>query len=210
MIERDVKIDSKIINIFVIVFIIVIISSFIANLKVLRIYIRTKKHEKPVNFVCISLTILNFFTIIFYLTHYTTGLYFRRIPFGDIGCVIEGFFAFFTGVASLWLLALLSINRYCLVFYPINMNSLSVKGMLKIISVYLIVNICWSLMPIIGWSKYTYEFNGLQCVMDYSDHTFPVISFNVCTLLFFWLIPISIGCYTNFNILLIVRLIQLL
>jgi small-conductance mechanosensitive channel len=141
-----------------------------------------------------------------YLCQYTVGLYLRRVPFGEIGCTIEGFFAFLTGVASLWILALLSINRYCLVFYPLYLSRVSVKLMLSILGGYLFVNILWSFMPIFGWSNYAYEFNGLQCAMNYYSYSFSVISFNITTLLFFWLAPISIGCYTNFKILLIVRL----
>lgn len=202
---ENILINSKFLNIYIVVYVLFIIISLVANLRVLYIYIRTKRYLKPVNFVSIGLTFLNLVTILCYLSHYTIGLYLRRVPFGDIGCLIQGFFALFTGTAGLWILALLSINRYCLVFYPLYLSHINVKHMLSILGIYFLVNVLWGLLPIFGWSDYSYEFNGLQCAMNYNSNTLSVISFNITTLIFFWLIPISIGCYTNYKILLIVR-----
>lgn len=199
------KIDDKILNEFFIIFIIFIVISLVANTLILLVYVRTKKYLKPINFASITLTIVNLVTIVFYLTHYTFGLYLGRVPFGLSGCIYQGFFVFFTGVCGVWILALLSSIRYALVYHPICMSNLRKNKTIIILICYFTINFLWSMMPIFGWSHYTIEHNDLQCDIDYRTRSFSALSFNALTLIFFWLIPISIGCYINFKILLIVR-----
>jgi hypothetical protein len=70
--------ENKILNIIGASLILIFISGLIANIMVLRVFLKHKKLRKPVNFFTITLTIINMPTIFFHLPFLITGVYLKR------------------------------------------------------------------------------------------------------------------------------------
>lgn len=105
---------------------------------------------------------------------------------------------------------ILSIERYCISYKPFLIINLNTKKCIRVLLSISILIFLWSLLPVIGWSHYTYETNDLQCAIEYNQRSIGVISFNVLTLLIFAIMPLLVIFYTSFKLLLIVRILLIL
>ena len=97
------------------------ITALITNSAIINLYCTSKSIRKPVNIIIIILTVLNISGCIIQLPMVAVSAFKCRFIFGKKGCQLEAFGMFFIGCFSLYLLVLLSIERYYLYpFYTIS------------------------------------------------------------------------------------------
>lgn len=111
---------------------------------------------------------------------------------------------FFTGIFTICLFMLLSIERYWILYRPINDNIFNRNFTIRILIFSGSFCFLWCIFPLIGWSKYTYEFGRMYCAIDWIDKSFNIISFNVITLIIFFALPLCTILYTNYWIFVVV------
>ena len=98
-------------------------------------------------------------------------------------------------------MALLSVERYILLKDPSKINQ---KVLQKGILVCLLLGLFWSLMPIIGWSYYSFEAVSIGCCVELRERSVNVISYNISMFIFVFIIPFSLIFITNLKSIFIV------
>lgn len=58
----------------------------------------------------------------------------------------------------------------------------------------------WSFLPAMGWSKYSAEVNKIYCSHEFNTRNLNIMSFNIISMILYWLIPLIVIFYTNLNL----------
>lgn len=98
-------------------------------------------------------------------------------------------------------MALLSVERYILLKDPSRINQ---KVLQRGILACLLLGLFWSVMPIIGWSYYSFEAVSIGCCVELRERSVNVISYNIFMFIFVFIIPFSLIFITNLKSILIV------
>lgn len=69
------------------------------------------------------------------------------------------------------------------------------------------LSLFWSLMPLIGWSRYSLEGALTSCSPEWRDHSFNVISFNISIIICVLGIPFIVLIISNIMLIRIVSLV---
>jgi hypothetical protein len=112
-------------------------------------------------------------------------------------------FAVFT-ISTLFLLMVISLERYFIVEKPFEIHRLTFKLNIKIFLAILLISTIWPMLPLIGWSRYNIEANGLFCTSEFNDRSLNAISFAFANIIVFWSLPLIVILYTNIKLFLIV------
>lgn len=59
------------------------------------------------------------------------------------------------------------------------------------------MSLFWALMPLFGWSEYILEDSKTGCCVNYKKRTFNVVSFNLCMILFVFVLPFGFIIIAN-------------
>jgi len=90
---------------------------------------------------------------------------------------------------------------------PFNNNISSCKLTIKVIIIITISSLFWATAPLLGWSYYTLEENFVSCTIKSNDGTLNVKSYNICILIFVFIIPFIMIIITNTKSIILVRVI---
>ena len=69
----------------------------------------------------------------------------------------------FIGMSSIYIMTAFSIERILVILKQPNTNNVHKRIADKIIIICLLLGLIWSILPLIGWSFYTYEGLGVSC-----------------------------------------------
>ncbi|CAF3357302.1 unnamed protein product, partial [Rotaria sp. Silwood2] len=128
-----------------------------------------------------------------------------RWIFTYVSCVISAIIAYFTGCSNIYVLCLISIDRYIVLTRMSTTPVISVKhAYISILCVYLLA-LFWSLLPIIGWSNYDYEGVGASCSVKWEERSLNVTSYNITIFIFVYLIPVIIIIIMNLKSFRVIR-----
>lgn len=132
-----------------------------------------------------------------------------RWMFGALGCTLGGFMMFWTGSTSVYILAALSHGHYqALRNQLMGHQPPSVRQCyLKVIGCMLLA-LVWTVMPIFGWSRYSFEGIGTSCSIEWNENSFNVFSYNITILVTIFCIPLFFMGYFNFKLIRVVRFIK--
>ena len=103
-----------------------------------------------------------------------------------------------------YMMSIISFERYYVLKDPSNMKKINKKTVYTAIIVSLILSLFWSIMPLIGWSKYTLEDALTACSIEWKKRNLNVISYNISIFIFVFLLPFTFIFVTNFKSYLIV------
>jgi len=107
---------------------------------------------------------------------------------------------FFVGCSSIYMMVVLSLQRYYIISKPLNIRKINLKSTLIIIAVCCILGLIWSLMPLTGWTYYTLEGAYTSCGLEFELQTFNIISFNISLFTFVFALPLIIIAITNISL----------
>ncbi|CAH1776414.1 unnamed protein product [Owenia fusiformis] len=118
--------------------------------------------------------------------------------FGSIGCKWEAFITFFLGLAGLYLLAAISVDRYIIILKPCSINCLTYRGAYLMIAFCVVISLLFSLMPLTGWNSYTLEAANTSCSVNWKGRTPGDTSFIITIFLACFVLPVAVMvcCYT--------------
>lgn len=194
--------NDKILDIFMFVLVIVFTLGILTNTIVMSVFFRNPKLRKPVNFFTIAITLVNLLCTLFHMPFIIAGTLMRHVVFDR--CNLQGFLFFLFGSLSIILLMILSLERYWIVTNPFKFHRITFRLCWKIMFICLAFCALWSSFPLVGWSRYSVEISGMYCSMEFNDHSWDVISFNIASITVVWGIPLMGILYTNIKIFLIV------
>ncbi|CAH1801655.1 unnamed protein product [Owenia fusiformis] len=178
----------------------------IMNSLVLLTFLRKPKQRTPRNYFIIAITACDLLlgaigtplSAASYLAH--------RWLFGRIGCEYEAFIQFFVGLSGIYLLAMLSLDRYLIIVRQV--CRVSYTRYVVMITVCLLSALIWATLPLIGWSSYQLEAANTSCSVNWaSKHPKDVsyvIAIFICCLAF----PVMVMLFSYSSVYLLTRRIS--
>lgn len=128
----------------------------------------------------------------------------RRWIWGHFGCVWYAFITTWVALGSIVQMAVMAIERYVTLQNPM-LNVVSARKIVKAVVVCWSLTFVVSLLPLLGWSEYTFEAFGLHCAIPWDIQTAENISFALFLLIAFFLVPVTVIVYSYTKIFTIIR-----
>jgi c-opsin len=97
------------------------------------------------------------------------------------------------------MMSIISFERYYVLKKPLNMNKITNKKVVTAIVISVIFSLFWTLMPLLGWSKYTLEDGLTGCSIEWKPTDLNVISYNISMFIFVFFLPFGLIFTTNFK-----------
>jgi hypothetical protein len=100
----------------------------------------------------------------------------------------------------------ISFERFYIMYKPLNIRKLNFKLAYTVIGFCVAIGVFWSLMPLLGWSYYTYEGGLVSCAVEFKGTSWNVRSFIIAIFIFVYCIPFGTISISNIVLLLIVSI----
>ena len=97
---------------------------------------------------------------------------------------------FFVGCTSMYLMAVIAVERFWLIRRPALISRMRVTTRLQVIAGCATLALVWSLMPLIGWSRYSMEPSRTSCAVEWAERSLSVTSFNVTLFFLVFFVPL--------------------
>lgn len=198
-ISRD-EFSERLVAIIVpIVFAIIVVIGFIGNMLVIIVIISNKRMVNTTNILILSLALADLFFIVFCVPFTAAAHALPRWPFGKIWCKIVQYLTYVCAYASVYTLALMSLDRYLAVVHPIRSISIRTER-----NCCIVVSLTWFIIlltniPIylqFDTKSYIYlgeERNRCINVKALTDSQITVV-FYVSFFVFGYVVPLSLVC----------------
>lgn len=176
----------------------VILSSVIGNTLILLAIYRNYKLRSITSVFIASLAVADLGVAVIGMPFTMTSSITYSWVFGDVFCKINGLTNSIFCIASMLNLAAVSIDRYIAIIKPLNYPLIMTggKACLMVVYVWLQALLC-ALLPLIGWSKYTYIRNESICTSDWgADISYTLFIFGSC-----FFLPLAIMAFCYYHIL---------
>ncbi|XP_032625492.1 N-arachidonyl glycine receptor [Chelonoidis abingdonii] len=176
----------------------IFIIGLLVNITALWVFSCTTKKRTTITVYMMNVALLDLifiFSVPFRITYYAKEAW----PFGDIFCRILGAFTVFYPSIALWLLAVISVDRYMAIVQPKHVKELrnTKKALLACIGIWIMT--LASTSPLLFLYSDPDKASNFTTCMKMLDiiHLKEVNMLNFSRLIFFFLIPlfIMIGCY---------------
>ncbi len=76
-------------------------------------------------------------------------------------------------------------------------RSITYKTCLIAITISAVLSLIWTLLPLFGWSFYSLKGGKISCSIEWEEHSFNVISYNITIFIFVFILPAIIIFITN-------------
>ncbi|CAF4353988.1 unnamed protein product [Rotaria sp. Silwood2] len=190
--------SCHILRIFGYYFILLWIIGTVLNGTLLYTLIRNSKlRQLSTNILIGGLLLSDFIGACFEIPFPALSLIHCRWIFTYTGCVFEAIISYFVGCSNMYILCLISIDRYSIMTRPFQPPSNIIQRTYISIGCIYILSLFWTIMPLLGWSSYDYEGLGLSCSIQWTERSLNVISYNITVLIFIYFIPVMIILITN-------------
>ena len=101
-------------------------------------------------------------------------------------------------------MAAISFERFYIMYKPLNIRKLSFNLAYTVIAFCLANGLFWAIMPLLGWSYYTYEGGLVSCAVEFKGNSLNVRSFIIAIFIFVYLIPFGTISISNIVLITIV------
>jgi len=126
--------------------------------------------------------------------------------FGQIGCNIGAAIIFFISSSSVYIVLALSLQRYYIIYNPLNIRQIKPKTTSIIIAICLGSGLILSIFPISGWGYYTLEGVLTSCSVEFRLKDLNTLSFNIFLYIAVFAVPFAVIIF--FNIILYKKVIE--
>ncbi|KAL8619032.1 hypothetical protein ACOMHN_020730 [Nucella lapillus] len=125
---------------------------------------------------------------------------YKRWIFGDFACQLGGFLVFMLSMVSMDTLTLIAIFRYILVCKPKRHDLLTVKSSKRAVLLSWAHSSLWTVMPLLGWSRYVPEPFLTACSLDWTCPGTASLIYVLTTFLTCYLLHLTIIVFCYFSI----------
>jgi hypothetical protein len=129
--------------------------------------------------------------------------------FSQTTCVLTAFAMYLTGCTSVFLLCVISYERYLMINDPLNRRRFGLGKCFLLVAVCLLGGVFWASMPLLGWSHYSLEGAGTSCSVEWNERSWNVTSYNIGIFIFVFLIPVTYIFITNISLVIVVSSIKI-
>lgn len=171
----------------------------------LIVFKRHKDLHTPLNVLVITISILNFIGCLTQLPWVIHSSFSHRWTSGKLGCDVSSTVMFFIGCTSAHLMAAISFERFYIMYKPLNIRKINFRTSFISVFICCAFGLFWSLMPLVGWSYYTFEDGLISCAVEFKGSSLNVRSFIIAIFIFVYLIPFGFIMGTNILLFIIIK-----
>lgn len=128
-----------------------------------------------------------------------------RWLFKEIGCIVSGFLMYLIGCTSIYIMVLVSVERYYLIQNSFK-TKINTNQVVFSILVCFFLGFAWAIFPLFGWSHYSLEGAHTSCSVEWNEKSFNVISYNITILITVFIIPVIAIAFTNIKLIFMVKI----
>ncbi|OWF49303.1 visual pigment-like receptor peropsin [Mizuhopecten yessoensis] len=125
--------------------------------------------------------------------------------FGEHGCILHGFAMTALGLFQIFILTVMSFEKYIIMAKKSWERLLSRTGTTVTIIGCSIIGLFLGSCPLIGWNSYKLEEQKTACAIDWSDRSPSALCYTVLLMFIGLVIPVSIMIFSYVNIFLVIR-----
>ncbi|RNA28801.1 melanopsin [Brachionus plicatilis] len=185
------------------------ITSAFCNLLLLVIIYKYKRFRNTLNIYMFFLTLFNLIGTFVELPATIATNFACRWLFQEIGCMISGFMMYLIGCTSIYIMALVSLERYCLIYNSFK-TKIDVHQVVFSVLLCFILGFIWAILPIFGWSHYSLEGAYTSCSVEWNEKSFNVVSYNITIFITVFIIPIAVISFTNLKLIFMIQKLNLI
>ncbi|KAL7399198.1 hypothetical protein ABVT39_021292 [Epinephelus coioides] len=168
------------------------VAGIILNLLVIVVTVRHRQLRQPLSYALVNLAICDLGCAVFGGLPTTVTSAMGYFSLGHVGCMLEGFAVAFFGIASLCTIAVISVERYMVVCYPMGAVLFQTRHAVAGVVLSWLWSFVWNTPPLFGWGSYELEGIKTSCApnwnsRDVGDMSYIIIYFFLC-----FVVPFSI------------------
>lgn len=172
----------------------------IANSLVLGSFYKYRSLAAGGNVLLISLCVSDLGMCVFGFPFSASSSFANRWLFGDAACQGYAFLGFLFGSASICTLAMLALDRYLVMYQPNNKTVFGYNRYRAMLITIWAYGLFWSILPLIGWSRYNYEPARTTCTIDWQNNDTSYTSFIITYFIFGYVVPLSIMIFCYYKV----------
>lgn len=179
---------------------VIFLTSLLANTFVILVFWKRKTLSISNRFVA-NLTICNCLNTVVIIPGALTSLLAKQWLFGQFWCVSTGFLMNVVVSASIFTLAVISIDRYCAVVTPLHYSmKLTYKRCSGFIVCIWVTAVVISAPPLLGWNAIEFQLNKMVCTVKWSGDGRYDSYYVYALIMFSFLLPLTAILWTYFRI----------
>ena len=169
------------------------------NILVLLVYKRTKKLHTRTNYWIVSVVSCDLLIVINAFPFVIISSFAEEYIFGDVGCKWDGFIVTLLGTSSIFLLAGISVQRYCIMCRAYKQTQIRKGRVMMAIMFCFLFGFLWAVFPLLGWGSYFLEGIGISCAPNWKSSDILDKSYTLSMFVFVLFVPCIIlaFCYTK-------------
>ncbi|XP_075163751.1 rhodopsin 2 [Haematobia irritans] len=174
----------------------IMVISCCGNGVVVYIFGGTKSLRTPANLLVLNLAFSDFCMMLSQSPVMIINFYFETWILGPMWCDIYSICGSMFGCVSIWSMCMIALDRYNVIVKGVSGRPMTVKlAMVKITFIWMFATF-WTLMPLIGWSRYVPEGNLTACSIDYMTRSWNPRSYLISYSLLVYYTPLFLICYS--------------
>ncbi|XP_068996164.1 parapinopsin a [Embiotoca jacksoni] len=168
----------------------------ILNVLVIVVTMRHRQLRQPLSYALVNLAICDLGCAVFGGLPTTVTNAMGYFSLGRVGCVLEGFAVSFFGIASLCTVAVISVERYIVVCYPMGAVLFQTRHAAAGVVLSWVWSFVWNTPPLFGWGSFELEGVKTSCApnwysRDVGNMSYIIIYFFLCFAVPFSIIMVS-------------------
>ena len=164
------------------------------------IFVKNKHLRTPTNSFVMALCVCDFFMCVIGVPIPTVYAWRRTAIESHAICIVDGFAVFFLALSSMYIHAAISVDRYVVNVRPLASFLVTQRVASLAIGVCFLVGLFWTVMPLLGWNRYTREGIGVACSISWqSGDDASKASYIFAVFVFCLILPlvVMVFCYGN-------------
>ncbi|XP_041861070.1 parapinopsin a [Melanotaenia boesemani] len=168
----------------------------ILNVLVIVVTARHRKLRQPLSYALVNLAVCDLGCAVFGGLPTTLNSTMGYFSLGRFGCVLGGFAVAFFGIAGLCTIAIISVERYIIVCYPMGAVLFQTRHAVAGVVLSWVWSFVWNTPPLFGWGSFELEGVKISCAPDWysrdiGNMSYIIIYFSLCFAVPFFTIMVS-------------------
>ncbi|KAM4738328.1 parapinopsin a [Anableps anableps] len=156
----------------------------IFNVLVIVVTARHRKLRQPLSYALVNLVVCDLGCAVFGGLPTTFNSIMGHFSLGHLGCVFGGFAVSFFGISGLCTVAVISVERYIVVCYPMGAVLFQTRHAVAGVVLSWVWSFVWN-TPLFGWGSYDLEGVKISCAPNWYSHdagnmSYIIIYFSLC------------------------------
>ncbi|UYV64266.1 OPN4 [Cordylochernes scorpioides] len=174
--------------------------SIFGNGMVIFLMTATKNLRTPTNILIVNLAISDFCMMAFMMPTMTANCFAETWVLGPFMCELYGMVGSLFGCGSIWTMVMISLDRYNVIVRGMAAPPLTHKKAFLMVGFVWGWSFIWTLLPMLGWSRYVPEGNMTSCTVDYLTQEWWSKSYVIVYALAVYFTPLFTMAYCYWHI----------